>query len=156
VRIYLLAAGKRQPAWINAGFNEYAKRLPPECGLQLRETPLSTARQGAAVARAVSDEGKKILAALPQGAAVVALDVQGRSFSSDALARQLGRWLPNGRDLALMIGGPDGLSESCLERAELKWSLSPLTLPHGLVRVLVAEQLYRAWCILKNHPYHRG
>lgn len=156
MHIYLLAAGTRQPAWINAGYDEFAKRLPPEYRLQLREIPLSAARQGAAVARAVSDEGKKMLSALPRGAEVVALDVHGRSFSSESLAKQLNRWLQAGRDLALLIGGPDGLAPECLQRAELKWSLSPLTLPHGLARVLVAEQLYRAWTILKGHPYHRA
>jgi 23S rRNA (pseudouridine1915-N3)-methyltransferase len=156
MRIHLLAAGARQPAWITAGFNEYAKRLPPECRLQLREIPLSAARQGADVVRAVRDESRKMLAALPRGAGMVALDVRGRSFSSEALAKQLDRWLQSGRDQALLIGGPDGLTDDCLQRAELKWSLSPLTLPHGLVRVLVAEQLYRAWSILKGHPYHRA
>ncbi|MDE1888592.1 MAG: 23S rRNA (pseudouridine(1915)-N(3))-methyltransferase RlmH [Gammaproteobacteria bacterium] len=156
MRIHLLAAGTRQPAWINAGYGEFAKRLPPECTLRLHEIPLSTARKGHDVARAIGDEGRKMLAAVPDGVRVVALDVNGRSFSSEALARQLGRWLQGGRDLALMIGGPDGLAPDCLARAELKWSLSPLTLPHGLVRVLVAEQLYRAWTILKGHPYHRA
>lgn len=154
--MHLLAAGTRQPAWINTGYDEFAKRLPAECKLLLHEIPLSTARKRADLARAVRDEGQKMLAALPDGAGVVALDVNGRSFSSEALARQLGRWLQGGRDLALMIGGPDGLTRECLARAELKWSLSPMTLPHGLVRVLVAEQLYRAWTILKGHPYHRA
>lgn len=154
--MHLLAAGTRQPAWINAGYDEFAKRLPAECKLLLREIPLSTARKRGDLARAVRDEGQKMLAALPDGAGVVALDVNGRSFSSEALARQLGRWLQGGRDLALMIGGPDGLTEDCLARAELKWSLSSLTLPHALVRVLVAEQLYRAWTILEGHPYHRA
>jgi 23S rRNA (pseudouridine1915-N3)-methyltransferase len=156
MRIHLLAAGMRQPAWINAGYEQYARRLPPECRLQLREIPLSAARKRDDVLRAVSDEGRKMLAALPNGAGVVALEVNGRSFSSAALARQLNRWLQGGRDVALLIGGPDGLAADCLKRAELKWSLSPLTLPHGLVRVLVAEQLYRAWTILKGHPYHRA
>lgn len=156
MRIHLLAAGTRQSAWINAGFNEYAQRLPPECRLQLREIRLSAARRGADVARAITDEGKKMLAALPHGAEVVALDVRGRSFSSESLAKQLNHWLQAGRDLALLIGGPDGLAPECLQRAALKWSLSPLTLPHGLVRVLVAEQLYRAWTILKGHPYHKA
>ncbi|MGH8293308.1 MAG: 23S rRNA (pseudouridine(1915)-N(3))-methyltransferase RlmH [Gammaproteobacteria bacterium] len=156
MHIHLLTAGTRQPAWINAGYREFAKRLPPECALRLREIPLSTARRGHDVARAVSDEGRKMLAAVPGGARVAALVVNGRSFSSEALARQLQRWLQDGRDLALMIGGPDGLAPDCLARAELQWSLSPLTLPHGLVRIVVAEQLYRAWTILKGHPYHRA
>lgn len=156
MRIHLLAAGTRQPAWINTGYDEYAKRLPAECRLQLREIPLSAARKREDVARAISDEGRKMLAAIPRNAEVVALDMSGRSFSSEDLARQLNRWLQAGRDVAHLIGGPDGLSAECLKRADLKWSLSPLTLPHGLVRVLVAEQLYRAWTILKGHPYHRA
>lgn len=155
MRIHLLAAGARQPAWINAGYEEFAQRLPPECRLQLHEIPLSAARKRNDVARAIRDEGQGILAALPDRASVIALDVSGRSFTSESLARQLNHWLQDGRDLALMIGGPDGLSQECLQRAELKWSLSALTLPHGLVRVLVAEQLYRAWTILQGHPYHR-
>ena len=156
MRIHLLAAGTRQPAWINAGYDDYARRLPAECRLQLREIPLSAARKRGDVPRAVSDEGHKMLAALPKRASVVALEVGGRRFSSAALAGQLERWLQGGRDVALLIGGPDGLATDCLKRAELKWSLSPLTLPHGLVRVVVAEQLYRAWTILKGHPYHRA
>lgn len=156
MRIYLLAAGTRQPAWINVGYQEFAKRLSSECRLRLCEIPLSAARKHGDLARAISDEGNKMLALLPDGASVAALDVNGRSFTSATLAQQLDRWLQAGRDLALMIGGPDGLTPDCLARADLKWSLSPLTLPHGLVRVIVAEQLYRAWTILKGHPYHRG
>lgn len=156
MRIHLLAAGTRQPAWINTGYQEFAKRLPAECRLLLREIPLSTARKQHDVARAVSEEGRKMLTALPDGTEVVALDVNGRSFTSETLAQQLSRWLQGGRDLTLMIGGPDGLSADCLKRAQSSWSLSPLTLPHGLVRVLVAEQLYRAWTMLQGHPYHRA
>lgn len=156
MRIHLLAAGTRQPAWINTGYQEFAKRLPAECRLLLREIPLSTARKQHDVLRAVSEEGRKMLAAVPDGTEVAALDVNGRSFTSETLAQQLGRWLQGGRDLALMIGGPDGLSADCLKRAQFSWSLSPLTLPHGLVRVLVAEQLYRAWTMLQGHPYHRA
>lgn len=97
-----------------------------------------------------------MLAAMPAEARVIALDVRGRSFSSEELAKQMTQWLRDGRDLVLLIGGPDGLTADCLERAELTWSLSPLTLPHGLARVVVAEQLYRAWTILQGHPYHRA
>jgi len=97
-----------------------------------------------------------MLAAMPAGACQIALDVGGRCFNTQELAKQLDHWLKQGRDLALMIGGPDGLAAECVQGAELTWSLSPLTLPHGLVRVVVAEQLYRAWTILKSHPYHRA
>jgi 23S rRNA (pseudouridine1915-N3)-methyltransferase len=156
MRIHLLAVGTRQPSWINTGFKQYAERLPPECRLQLREIPLSTKRRGGDVGKAVAEEGTRLLAAMPTGASLIALDVSGRSLNSQELARRLERWLQNGRDLALMIGGPDGLAADCMQRAEFTWSLSPLTLPHGLVRVVVAEQLYRAWSLSKGHPYHRA
>jgi len=156
VRIHLLAAGTRLPSWINAGFNDYTERLPPECGLLLKEIPLSAKRRGGNVVKAVAEESTRLLAAIPAGARVIALDVRGRGFNTEELAKQLNHWLQDGRDLALLIGGPDGLAAECVERAELTWSLSPLTLPHGLVRVVAAEQLYRAWTILKAHPYHRA
>lgn len=156
MRIHLLAAGTRLPSWVSEGFNEYAGRLPPECRLVLKEIPLGAARAGGDVHKAMAEEGERMLAALPAGAGAVALDVRGKGFSTEELARQLNRWLQDGRDLALLIGGPDGLAPECLARAELRWSLSPLTLPHGLVRIVVAEQLYRAWSFLKGHPYHRA
>ncbi|MGB9430511.1 MAG: 23S rRNA (pseudouridine(1915)-N(3))-methyltransferase RlmH [Gammaproteobacteria bacterium] len=156
MRMHLLAAGTRLPAWINDGCNEYAKRLPPECRLLLKEIPLSAARKRGDIGRAVAEEGKRMLAAVPDGATVIALDVRGRGLSTEALARQLQRWLQDGRDLAFLIGGPDGLAEDCFVGAEFKLSLSPLILPHGLVRIVVAEQIYRAWTILKKHPYHRA
>jgi 23S rRNA (pseudouridine1915-N3)-methyltransferase len=156
MQIHLLAAGTRLPAWINQGFNEYAARLPPECRMILKEIPLGASRRGGDSVKAIAEEGARMTAAIPDRAHVVALEVQGRTFSTDELAKNLNRWLQDGRDLALLIGGPDGLAPACTERAETRWSLSPLTLPHGLVRVVVAEQLYRAWSILKNHPYHRA
>jgi len=156
MRIHLLAAGTRLPSWINTGFNEYAERLPPECRLQLKEIPLSNKRRGGNVTKAIADEGARMLAAIPGRACVIALEVRGRSFNTQELAKQFDRWLKDGRDLALMIGGPDGLAAECVKGAELTWSLSSLTLPHGLVRVVVAEQLYRAWTLLKGHPYHRA
>ncbi|HVC28159.1 MAG TPA: 23S rRNA (pseudouridine(1915)-N(3))-methyltransferase RlmH [Gammaproteobacteria bacterium] len=156
MRIHLLAAGTRLPSWINAGFTEYAVRLPPECRLLLKEIPLSSKRRSGNLVKAIAEEGARMLAAMPAGACQIALDVGGRCFNTQELAKQLDRWLKQGRDLALMIGGPDGLTAECVQGAELTWSLSPLTLPHGLVRVVVAEQLYRAWTILKSHPYHRA
>lgn len=156
MHVKLLAVGARQPDWVQTAFNEYAKRLPPECRLELTELRLGKSRQRGDATRAVTDEGARMLAAIPPGARVIALDVQGKSFSTESLARQLQNWLASGRDLVLLIGGPDGLAAACLERADLIWSLSALTLPHGLVRVVVAEQLYRAWTILEGHPYHRA
>lgn len=141
------------PAWVSAGFDDYAGRLPPECRLLLKEISLGSGRD---TRKAVQEEGEKMLAAVPAGANLIALDVRGRGLSTEELAKQLNLWLQEGRDQALLIGGPEGLAPACLDRASLKWSLSPLTLPHGMVRVVVAEQLYRAWSILKNHPYHRA
>ena len=105
--------------------------------------------------RIKQQEGEKILAAIPRGSRIVALEVNGRAWSTQQLAKQLDGWLHSGQDIALLIGGPEGLSDSCVARADVKWSLSPLTLPHPLVRVLLSEQIYRAYSILKNHPYHR-
>ncbi len=155
MRIHLLAAGTRLPSWINDAYNDYAGRFSPECKLVLKEIPLGTSRRGGNIGKAIAEEGACMLAALPECAHLVALDMRGRSFGSEVLAKRLSRWLQDGGDVALLIGGPDGLADDCLARAEFKWSLSPLTLPHGLVRVVVAEQLYRAWTILKGHPYHR-
>lgn len=156
MRIHLIAAGTRMPAWVSAGFDDYAARLPAECKLLLKEIPLGTSRSGGDARKAMLEEGEKMLAAAPAGANLTALDVRGKALSTEELARQLNQWLQDGRDQALFIGGPDGLAPDCLARAAFKWSLSPLTLPHGMVRVVVAEQLYRAWSILKNHPYHRA
>lgn len=156
MRIHLIAAGTRMPSWVEAGYADYAGRLPPECRLVLKEIPLGTSRSGGDARKAMQEEGAKMLAALPEGAGVTALEVRGRPLDTEALAKLLNQWLQEGRDQALLVGGPDGLAPECVAQAGFKWSLSPLTLPHGLVRVVVAEQLYRAWSILKNHPYHRA
>ena len=111
--------------------------------------------KGMDVARAMRDEAKRMVDAIPKGALVIALDQRGREWDTQELSQQLADWLQLGRDVALLIGGPDGLAEECMALAERKWSLSRLTLPHPMVRIVVAEQIYRAWSILKNHPYHR-
>ncbi len=156
MRIHLIAVGTRMPSWIEEGYADYAGRLPAECKLLLKEIPLGAARAGGDARKAMHEEGERMRAALPAGAGITALEVRGKPFDTEALAKLLARWLQEGRDQALLVGGPDGLAPECLAKAELKWSLSPLTLPHSLVRVVVAEQLYRAWSILKNHPYHRA
>jgi 23S rRNA (pseudouridine1915-N3)-methyltransferase len=155
MRIHLLAVGERPDAWVEQGYQAFARRLPPECALRLTEIPAGRRGKGADIARLVEREGERLLAAIPDGALAVALDVRGQSWSTEQLAERLERWLQEGRDLALLVGGPDGLSPACLARAELRWSLSPLTLPHALVRVVLAEQVYRAWSICRGHPYHR-
>jgi 23S rRNA (pseudouridine1915-N3)-methyltransferase len=156
VRIHLIAAGTRMPSWVTDGYSDYAGRMPPECKLVLKEIPLGASRSGGDARKAMQEEGSAMLAALPQGAGVTALDVRGKTLDTEALAKLLNRWLQEGRDQALLIGGPDGLAPECLAETESKLSLSALTLPHALVRVVVAEQIYRAWSILKNHPYHRA
>ena len=155
MRIHLIAVGSRMPAWVEAGYGDYAKRLPSECALQLHEVPAGRRGRNADLARLTREEGEKMLAAVPKGARVVALEVTGRPWSTEQLAEQMAVWRQEGRDVALLVGGPEGLAEACRERAERQWSLSPLTLPHPLVRIVVAEQLYRAWSILQGHPYHR-
>lgn len=155
MRIHLLAVGQKMPAWVAAGWDDFARRLPRDCALQLVE--LAPGRRGpkADLARALRDEGERMLAAIPDGARVVALDVTGTAWDTPALARQLEAWRADGRDVALLVGGPEGLDPRCRARAETRWSLSALTLPHMLVRVVVAEALYRAWSVLSHHPYHR-
>lgn len=153
MRILLIATGERMPGWVQQGYQEYAKRLPPECGLHLTEI---TRGKGASVARAIHDEGERMVAAIPRGSRVIALEVDGRPWRTEELAQRLEEWMRSGGDIALLVGGPDGLSPACRARANEQWSLSPLTLPHPLVRIVLAEQLYRAWSILKGHPYHRG
>lgn len=156
MRIQLIAAGTRMPRWINAGYQEYAKRLPHECRLELREIAIGQRHKRQPPDAAIRDEGKRMLAAIPTGDAVVALAEDGKPWSTQALSRRLADWLADGRDRTLLVGGPDGLAGDARKRAELAWSLSALTLPHGLARVLTAEALYRAWSLLNGHPYHRA
>jgi 23S rRNA (pseudouridine1915-N3)-methyltransferase len=144
------------PGWIETGYREYASRLPSECALHLVEIDPGRRGKGTNPSVAKRLEGERMLAALPPGARVIALDAAGQAWSTERLAGVLGRWMSEGRDLALLAGGPEGLSDACLARADGDWSLSPLTFPHPLVRVIVAEQLYRAWSILRGHPYHRA
>ena len=154
MRTLLIAVGDRLPAWVQEGYAEYAKRLSRELPLQLVE--ISTKSRSRDVARAIADEGNAILASIPKSAHVVALDGRGQPWSSEDVAVQLTRWRMLGQDLAFVIGGPDGLAPAVFARAQQRWSLGPATLPHPLVRIVVAEQLYRAVSQLGNHPYHRG
>ncbi|MFO7325193.1 MAG: 23S rRNA (pseudouridine(1915)-N(3))-methyltransferase RlmH [Pseudomonadota bacterium] len=154
MRVTLLAVGQRMPGWVTEGFNDYTRRLKSRLPVNLLEIP--PGRRGSGdVARAMAEEGKKILAALRPQDHVVALDERGRLRTSVELSQWLGERMQSGRDLAFIIGGADGLAPEVLARAEERWSLSPLTLPHALVRVLFAEQLYRAVTLLDGHPYHR-
>lgn len=155
MQLDLIAIGRKMPAWVNQGFNEYARRLPPDYQLQLTEIAAKHRGKGADLARIKQQEGELLLAAVPAGAIIIALDERGQAWSTANLAQRLLDWRQQGLNLAMLIGGPEGLAESCRQRAESIWSLSALTLPHALVRVVVAEQLYRAWSINAGHPYHR-
>jgi 23S rRNA (pseudouridine1915-N3)-methyltransferase len=156
MNIHLISVGNRMPRWVDEGYQEYAKRLPTECALRLIEIAPGHRGKNADTARTLRDEGERMLKTVPKGCRVVALDVLGKAWDTEQLSDRLGVWMADGPDLALLVGGPEGLAPACLEAAELRWSLSPLTLPHPLVRVVVAEQLYRAWSLLRNHPYHRA
>ncbi|HEX9802249.1 MAG TPA: 23S rRNA (pseudouridine(1915)-N(3))-methyltransferase RlmH [Gammaproteobacteria bacterium] len=155
MQLHLIAVGNRMPAWVEQGYQEYAKRLPPECALALHEIPAGKRGKNADIARLTRQEGEKMAAAIPKGARVVALEVGGRAWSTEQLSARLDSWMGEGRDVALLVGGPEGLEPGLSAAADERWSLSPLTLPHPLVRIVLAEQLYRAWSILKGHPYHR-
>jgi 23S rRNA (pseudouridine1915-N3)-methyltransferase len=153
--IRLIAAGTRLSPWLNDGFTEYASRLQGDYRLELREIALAQ-RSAGNLQQALAREGQRMLAALPPSCCITALQVTGRAMSTEQLAQFLQARAGAGRALALCIGGPDGLAAAVDERAEYRWSLSALTLPHGLARVVVAEALYRAVSLLKGHPYHRA
>ncbi len=155
MRIYLIAVGTRMPDWVGTAFAEYSKRLRSGCQLELREIPAGRRQKAADIAQIVRHEGERSLAALPADVRVIALERQGQVRTTDQVAHAMEAWLREGRDIAFFIGGPEGLAPECLERADELWSLSALTFPHPLVRVLLAEQLYRAWSILNHLPYHR-
>lgn len=154
MRVRILTITHKSPAWIQAGYEEYAKRLPPNT-LELIEIPAEKRTANADLKRIAEREGEKMLSIIKPTSRVIALDIKGKAWSTEQLAEQLTKWQQDGRHVDLLVGGPEGLSPACLERAEEKWSLSPLTFPHFLVRVLIAEQIYRAWSILQQHPYHR-
>jgi 23S rRNA (pseudouridine1915-N3)-methyltransferase len=156
VKCRLIAAGTRLPAWINTGFQEYQKRLRTPLVLELHEVAVATRRAGEDPHRAIQREGADMLTLIGKEDHVVALEIAAKSMSTEQLAAWLQERMREGRTLSFLIGGPDGLSAACRERANQSWSLSPLTLPHALVRVIVAEQLYRAMSLLAGHPYHRA
>lgn len=152
----LICVGQKMPAWVTHGFEEYAQRLTGQCRLQLIEiAPAKRSKSGHAQ-KYMEEEAVRIEAALGQQPWRVVLDERGQLVNSQALSQRLETWLPLGRDVAFIVGGADGLADSIKQRAHWCWSLTPLTLPHPLVRVMLTEQLYRAWSLLNNHPYHRA
>ena len=155
MRVAILSIGHKIPGWIQEGFHEYARRMPPEVRVELVEVKPEERGAGRSVEKARALEGERILAAIPEGATVLALDERGKGFSTQALSVMLSEWMRDGTHPVFVIGGADGLDEAVKTRADKLLSLSALTLPHALVRVVLAEQLYRAWTILARHPYHR-
>jgi 23S rRNA (pseudouridine1915-N3)-methyltransferase len=155
MQLIVAAVGHKMPAWIEAGFQEYAKRMPPECRLVLKEIkPIDRAANKSAES-VMAQERARIEAVLPKTGRVIALDERGTAMTTLELSQQLSIWQQHGGDVSFVIGGADGLDAEFKQNADSLLRLSNMTLPHGLVRVMLAEQLYRAWSILKNHPYHR-
>jgi 23S rRNA (pseudouridine1915-N3)-methyltransferase len=160
MKINLVCVGTRMPSWVEEAVSEYRKRLPRDFELLVTEIPLARRAKGMdspkAVLQAMQKEGEDCLKALAPGDFLVALDVRGRSLSTEGMAAEIGKIRDQGFNLALLVGGPDGLAPACLEAARATWSLSALTFPHPLVRIILAEQLYRVWSLLAGHPYHRS
>jgi len=155
MHLRLIAVGTRMPAWVSAGYEDYTRRLPRELKLELIEIPLAARGNNADISRLKTTEGERILKVVGD-ARLIALDEAGKMLSTLQWAESLTIWMRDGRGVALAVGGPEGHADAVLERAEARWSLSKLTLPHALVRVVVAEQVYRAWTVTTNHPYHRA
>jgi 23S rRNA (pseudouridine1915-N3)-methyltransferase len=155
MQLLIAAVGHRMPAWIDAGFAEYAKRMPPECRIQLKEIKPVERAGGKTAETAMALEGSKIETAIPKGSRIIALDERGKDVTTMQLSQYLMQWQQGGTDVTFLIGGADGLDPALKKKADMLIRISSLTLPHGMVRVLLAEQLYRAWSITQNHPYHR-
>ena len=156
MRIWLLAVGRRMPSWVVEGYDEYTRRMPPHLRVELKEVEPASRRKPQSAESYMAEEADRLRRALPPSVHQVALDARGRHHSTEELAKVMDRWQHLGSDVALIVGGPDGLAPDLLRESAERWSLSRLTLPHPLVRVVVAEQLYRAWTLLSGHPYHRG
>jgi 23S rRNA (pseudouridine1915-N3)-methyltransferase len=154
MKLWLVAMGQRQPAWAEAAYQEFAKRFPPELRLELKACKAEP-RAGRSAAQLMAAEGQRIEAALPRGVRRVVLDEHGERRTTLQLAARLQAWMGDGRDVALIVGGPDGLAPEIKASADETLRISDLTLPHAFVRVLLAEALYRAWSVSVNHPYHR-
>jgi len=156
MKLIVVAVGVRMPSWVEQAWADYAKRLPPDCALEIREIKPEPRSGGKTPAQMMQAEARRIEAAIPAQALRIALDERGRDLTTRGLAEQLVQWRGQGRDVAFLIGGPDGLDGQLKKSCAGLLRLSSLTLPHPMVRVLLAEQLYRAWAIMVNHPYHRA
>ena len=156
MQIHLISVGQNMPRWVTDAFDEYARRMPHRCALKLREIPAIARKPRADLARIARDEGEQILAAVPKHAKIIALTREGKMLGTPAVASELQTWIDDGDDVALLVGGPEGLDDAVIRAAHWEWSLSKLTFAHPLVRVILAEQLYRAWSVIEGKPYHRG
>jgi 23S rRNA (pseudouridine1915-N3)-methyltransferase len=156
MKLIVIAVGQHMPAWVKEAWQDFAKRLPPDCALDLKEIKAEPRTSGKTPAQMMAAEAKRIVAATPAHAQIVALDEHGRDLSTMALAQELLAWRAGGRDVVFLVGGPDGLDASLKQNCHSLIRLSSMTLPHAMVRVILAEQLYRAWAIMVNHPYHRA
>lgn len=155
MRIQIVAVGTKMPKWVNTGVDEFIRRFPSDLPVTFTEIPAGKRGKNADIKRILEKEGEQMLAAIPKGNRVVTLEVTGKPWDTPTLAKQLDIWKMDGRDVSLLIGGPEGLAPECIAVSEQKWSLSALTLPHPLVRIILTESLYRAWSVTQNHPYHR-
>ncbi|MEW9796730.1 23S rRNA (pseudouridine(1915)-N(3))-methyltransferase RlmH [Alteromonas sp. CYL-A6] len=155
MRIQIVAVGTKMPAWVTQGVDEFLRRFPPDMPVSFTEIPAGKRGKNADIKRVLQKEGEQMLAAIGKGNRIVTLEVTGKAWDTPQLADALNTWKMDGRDVSLLIGGPEGLAPECIAAAEQKWSLSRLTLPHPLVRIIVTESLYRAWSVTQNHPYHR-
>ena len=153
--IHFITVGQKMPKWVQDGYAEYTKRLPKSCAIKLVELPMAQRGKTGSADKYKAEEAKKILAAIPKSAQLIVLDEHGQQVTTKGLAVKLEDWLASGQDVALVVGGPDGLEQSLIQQAKWKWGLSKLTMPHPMVRILVAEQIYRAYSVINNHPYHR-
>ena len=155
MRIQLIAVGQKMPQWVTTAFADYQSRFPRDCAFDLVEIPAGKRGKNADIPRILEQEGERMLTAVGKGNRIVTLEVEGKPWDTPQLRDQLASWQMDGRNVSLLVGGPEGLAPACIAAAEQRWSLSNLTLPHPMVRVIIAESLYRAWSLLNNHPYHR-
>ncbi|AGH80630.1 rRNA large subunit methyltransferase [Psychromonas sp. CNPT3] len=155
MKIQLIAVGTKMPDWVEKGYQEYARRFPKEMQLELVEIHAGKRGKNADIKRILKKEGELTLTAIPKGNKIVTLEVTGRAWTTEQLADEMRKWKLDGRNISILIGGPEGLAPECIAKAEQRWSLSALTLPHPLVRIITAESLYRAYTLTINHPYHR-
>ncbi|MBT80191.1 MAG: 23S rRNA (pseudouridine(1915)-N(3))-methyltransferase RlmH [Alteromonadaceae bacterium] len=155
MKIQIVAVGTKMPDWVARGVDEFVRRFPADMPVSFTEIAAGKRGKNADIPRILQKEGEATLAAIPKGNRIVTLEVTGKPWDTPQLARQLDAWKMDGRDVSLLIGGPEGLAPECIAASEQRWSLSNLTLPHPLVRIIVAESLYRAWSVTQNHPYHR-